>query len=207
MRLIYKLFLAALVFSAYAGYNQARADEPAPSSVVVVRIEEVFRNSDYAKEMETQIRASFRQEEKEIEDLQKVIRTQQEKLQSDAFLAPDTYQYRKKVLELQILQLQLQDKGERFQKLTRTKMANFWRGVYADFKKAIKHLVKIRNYDIVITAPDIDLSDKLEKSNSPEAIISEIIRRNVQYVAPENDMTDEVIKIMNAMHAKRGGSK
>ena len=98
MKLIYKLFLAALVISAYAGYNQAKAEEPAPSSVVVVRIEEVFRNSDYAKQMETQIRASFRQEEKEIEDLQKVIRTQQEKLQNDAFLAPDTYQYKRKFL-------------------------------------------------------------------------------------------------------------
>ncbi len=203
MKLIFKLFLAALVISTYAGYNQAKAEEPAPSSVVIVRIEEVFRNSDYAKQMETQIRASFRQEEKEIEDLQKLIRTQQEKLQSDAFLAPDTYQYKKKVLELQILQLQLQDKAERFQKLTRTKMANFWRGVYADFQKAVKHLVKIRNYDIVITAPDIELSDRLEKSNSPEAVISEILRRQVQYVSPENDMTDEIIKIMNALNAKR----
>ena len=203
MKLIFKLFLAALVISTYAGYSQAKAEEPAPSSVVIVRIEEVFRNSDYAKQMETQIRASFRQEEKEIEDLQKLIRTQQEKLQSDAFLAPDTYQYKKKVLELQILQLQLQDKAERFQKLTRTKMANFWRGVYADFQKAVKHLVKIRNYDIVITAPDIELSDRLEKSNSPEAVISEILRRQVQYVSPENDMTDEIIKIMNALNAKR----
>ena len=83
-------------------------------------------------------------------------------------------------------------------------MANYWRGVYADFQKAIKHLVKIRNYDIVITAPDVELSDKLEKSNSPEAIISEILRRQVQYIAPENDMTDEVIKIMNAINSKRG---
>ena len=203
MKLIYKLFLAALVLSVYAGFNDAKAEEPAASSVVVVRIEEVFRNSDYAKQMETQIRASFRQEEKEIEDLQKVIRTQQEKLQNDAFLAPDTYQYKKKVLELQILQLQLQDKAERFEKLSRTKMANYWRGVYADFQKAIKHLVKIRNYDIVITAPDVALSEKLEKSNAPEAIISEILRRQVQYVSPENDMTDEVIKIMNAINAKR----
>lgn len=203
MKHIFKLFIIALAISFYAEYNEAVAADPTPTSVAVIRIEEVFRRSDYAKQMETQIRASFRQEEKEIEDLQKVIRTQQEKLQSDAFLAPDTYQYKKKVLELQILSLQLQDKMERFQKLTRTKMANFWRGVYSDFQKAVKHLVTVIKYDIVITTPDMALSDRLEKSNSPEAVIAEISRRQIQYIAPQNDVTEQIIKIMNAINSKR----
>ena len=205
MKHIFKLFFFALAVSFYAGYSEVKAADPAPSSIAVIRIEEVFRRSDYAKQMETQIRASFRQEEKEIEDLQKVIRTQQEKLQDDAFLVPDTYQYKKKVLELQILRLQLQDKMERFQKLTRTKMANFWRGVYSDFQKAVKLLVTKIKFDVVITAPDITLSDRLEKTNSPEAVIAEISRRQVQYIAPQNDMTEQIIKIMNAINAKRAG--
>jgi Skp family chaperone for outer membrane proteins len=187
--------LAAVLLSATLG---ASAGE-----IAVVRIQEVLKNSDYAKQMETKIRSDFKTDEQEIEDLQKVIRNNTEKMQSDPMLSPDSYTYKDTVLQIERVRLKLNDKMQNFNKNTRLQMATFWRNVYADFRAAVDRVAASGKYDLIITAPDIELSPETANSESPEAMMMEILRRNVQYINPRVDVTQQVIDTMNAINRAR----
>ncbi len=197
--------LSALLFTVVALTAFPANISAAEGKVVVVRIQEVFRRSEYAKTMETQIKASFLQEERAIEDLQKLYRTERESLESNALLDRNSYQFQEKAMRLQLLELKLKDKVQRYQKLSRTRMADYWRSIYTDFQAAIKRLSSTGQYSIVITAPDVALSAHSEKSNAPESVMGEILQRRVQYVNPANDITEQVIQVMNDINSKRAG--
>lgn len=190
------LLLAAVFFcgSLLAGEGTA---------VAIVKIQDVLKNSEYAKVMETQIRAGFKAEEQEIADLQKLLRNEQEKLASDALTSPESYTYKDKVLQIERLKLKLRDRVENFTKQTRSKMSNFWRSVYADFQAAIKNIAQSGKYDLILTAPDVDLSNDASQQDIPEAVMSEIIQRRVQFVSPRIDITQQVIDTMNAIYRGR----
>ncbi|MBP5233341.1 MAG: OmpH family outer membrane protein [Planctomycetes bacterium] len=172
-------------------------------SIAVVRIQDVLQKSEYAKTMETQIRASFKAEEQEIEDLQKLIRTEQEKLASDTLMSPESYTYKDKVLQIERLKLKLRDRVDNFSKQTRSKMSTFWRSVYAAFRAAIVKVAESGRYDLIITAPDVNLSNEANQQDIPEAVMSEILQRRVQYLSPRIDITQQVIDTMNAMNRGR----
>lgn len=200
MKVALKALLFMIIFSA-CGLTANAAE--AGTRVAVVRIQAVFEKSEYAKQMETKIRARFRQDEKDIQDLERSIRTQKEQLSSEAFVAPDSLVYKEKVLRIQIQELQYQDKVKRFSMLNRTKMAEFWRSVYADFQKAIAHMSSTGKYDLILTASDINLPDQVMQTNSPEAVLNAISQRRIQYIRSQIDITDQIIKLMNAINAKR----
>lgn len=193
--------LAALVCLVSAPCAQAAEG----TRVGVVRIQEVFRKSEYAKQMEDKIRANFRQEEKEIDDLQKVLSDGQAKLQSNQLLDRDSFAYKEQVLNLQILELKLRDRMEKYAKNSRIQMAEFWRSVYADFQKAVGSIASTNQFDLIITAPDTQLSESGGASNAPEAVMSEVLQRRVQFVAPRIDITNQVIQVMNDTYRKRSG--
>lgn len=203
MRMFGRLvLLAAVVAGGFVGVQAVAAD--AQVSVAVVRIQEVFRRSEYAKQMEKQIKDSLVQEEKELEDLQKMLKTEQERLSSNALLDPSSLQYKEMVMKFQLLELKFQDKRQSYQKTSRTSMANFWRGVYAEFQTAIKQVASTGKYMIIETTPDIALSDDSARSNAPELVMTEILQRRVQYMDPSVDITELVIQVMNQNNARRG---
>ena len=191
----------AMVMAGILGAGMVSAAEG--KQVAIVRIQEVFRRSEYAKQMETQIRASFQQEERAIEDMQKLLQTQQEKLQPSNLLDPDSYQYKEQVLKLQLMELKLRDMMQNYATMSRTRMATFWRSVYADFQNAIKSLASTGKYSLILSAPDVNLSEQSEKSNAPEAVMTEILQRWAQYVSPEADLTEQVIAVMNEFNKNR----
>ncbi|MDR0868281.1 MAG: OmpH family outer membrane protein [Planctomycetota bacterium] len=196
-------WLAALATMATAAFSDAGAAGE-PTSVAIVQIQEVLNRSEYAKQMETSIRAGFKSEEQEIEDLQKLIRTESEKLQTDTMMSPDSYTYKDKVLQIERLKLKLADKAQNFSRQTRSKMAEFWRSVYKDFRAAIEQIAKSGQYDLILTAPGTELSNDAAQNDVPEAVMGEIIQRRVQYVAPKIDITQKVIDMMNAINRGRG---
>lgn len=203
MRLISRITLAMLavvvalpMVAAFAGEGQ----------VAVVRLQEVFRQSTYAKQMEAQIKASFAQEERAIEDQQKLLKSEQEKLASNALLDPNSYQYKEKVMKIQLMELKYRDMVQRFTSLSRSKMATYWKAVYADFQTAINRVASTGQFSVIMTTPDIDLPEQVEKTNSPEMMMTEILQRRVMYINPQVDVTDQVIKVMNEINQKRGNA-
>lgn len=201
MRNLSRLVLAAVVvLSGLSGLRAADAVSP----VAVVRIQEVFRKSEYAKQMEAQLKAGFATEEKQLEDLQKLLKSEQDKLQSNALLDPNSYQYKEMVMRYQLLELKFQDKRQNYQKMSRAKMANFWRSVYADFRQAIERIGSTGRYLVIETAPDMELSEDSVRSNAPEMVMTEILQRRIQYVAPSVDITEQVIQVMNEINQRRG---
>lgn len=174
------------------------------SRVGIVKIQDVLNKSEYAKQMETQIRASFRADESEIEQLQKLIVGEREKLTTDTLMSPESYAYKDRVLQIERLNLKLRDKVETFTKQTRAQMATFWRGVYADFRAAIIKIAAGGQYDLILTAPDVELSNDANNQDVPEAVMNEIIQRRVQHVSPKIDITQQVIDTMNAINRGRG---
>ncbi len=203
MRIFGRLVLAAAVLlGSFAGIQAMAAD--AQIAVAVVRIQEVFRRSDYAKQMEKQIKDGLVQEEKELDDLQKMLKSEQEKLQSNALLDPNTLSYKEMVMKFQLLNLKFEDKRQNYQKTSRQKMATFWRSVYAEFQIAIKQVGSTGKYLVIETTPDIELSEDSARSTAPELVMTEILQRRVQYTDPTVDITELVIQVMNQNNQRRG---
>ncbi len=181
----------------------ARAEEARALRIGVVKIQDVFKEYKFAKVQEEKIKASFKGEEDSIDQLEKEIRAAQDKLSRDTLIERNSAAWKLQALEIQKKQITLDEKKQRFAKMTRQAMAEFYRSIYKDFRKVVELYSKEYKFDLVITAPETELSDDSEKSDSPLAIQNEILMRRVQYISPSVDITKQIIASMNNMYAAK----
>lgn len=199
--MIRRMLLVAALVAAGMAFGAPRATAGEGAKVGVIRIQQVFKDYVYAREMEKKIKESFAHDEKQIQDLQRQIQQLKEELQANP--EPSGALARERILQIQIFEVRLEEKVRRYRKFSRARMAEFWRTVYKDFQQAVNILASQQRYDIIITAPDIDLSEEVGRSDAPEAIQNEILLRYMQYISPRVDLTDQVIQMMNQLAARK----
>lgn len=191
----------ALLFAA-TPCRDAFAGEQAPR-IGVVRIQEVFKRYQYAVDMEKKIKEAFQTDEDEISALKKKIDEAKDRVRHDPLLEPNSLKARLLMLEIQKDQIVLEDKLNRFKQNTRKHMAEFYRNIYTDFRRNVDAFAKQYAYDLIITAPDRELSEESKDSDSPMALQNEILLRSVQYISPRADITEALLKTMNNEYARR----
>ncbi len=172
--------------------------------VGVVRIQQVFKRYEYAIKQEKAITESFKPEREQIKRMEADIRERVNKIRGSdmQMLPPDSPILQEKQLEIRILEVRLNNKLKQLQKLQRHRMAEFWRSVYTEFRKAVDAIATRHGYDLIITAPDADLSAESRDSSAPESIQNEILLRNIQYIGKRIDLTDAIVEYMNANQPK-----
>ncbi|MCX7935969.1 MAG: OmpH family outer membrane protein [Planctomycetota bacterium] len=148
------------------------------------------------------MKEEFKKSEAEIENLKKQIKEKTDALRTDPLTGPGSKRFKLGMLKIKELEVELEDKTEEFAKMRRRRMAEFYRSVYEKFQKAVQEYAAKRGLDIVITAPDTELSEESSEADSPIAIQNEILLRHIQYIAPTCDITKDVINLMNANYAK-----
>jgi len=201
------LVAAAVVMMASVSIRAEEAAAPRALRIGVVKIQDVFKEYKFAKEQEEKIKASFKGEEDSIAQLEKEIVGAQDKLSRDTLIERNSAAWKLQALEIQKKQITLDEKKQRFAKMTRQAMAEFYRSIYKDFRKVVDLYAKEYNFDLVITAPETDLSDDSERSDSPLAIQNEILLRRVQYISPSVDITKQIVASMNNMYAAKGAGR
>jgi Skp family chaperone for outer membrane proteins len=194
--------LAVVAMAAQAGEPAAAPAAGGPTKVGVVRIQQIFKDFQYAKDQESLIKAEFKKSEDAITALKDQIDEKRKHVQNDPLIGPGTKKYKLEVLKIEEMKVELEDKLEEFRKERFKRMAEFYRSIYERFQKAIADYATRRGFDLVVTAPDTDLSKEAEESDSPVAIQNEILLRHVQFIGPACDITRDIVDLMNAMYQR-----
>lgn len=180
--------------------GEATATSKHVPKIGVVRIQALFKGYKYAKDQQESIKNEFQKVEKELNALKKQMDDKMKALRDDALIRPRSTRWQLEMLEIQRLKIEYEDKVEKFKKSARKREAEFWRGVYMYFRRAVKEYGDHYGYDLIITAPDTELSP--ETTDSPVAIQNEILLRRVQYIGKTVDLTDPILTHMNNKYDK-----
>jgi Skp family chaperone for outer membrane proteins len=192
------LALAALLLAPAASAGEG-------ARIGVVRIQEVFTNYKYATDMEGKIKDAFKSDEEEIKELRAKIQMSQEEIVNDPLVERGSLKWKLAMIEIERNKAILEDKLEQFKKSTRRAMANFYRTIYHDFRQAVQRYGDQYKFDLIVTAPDKELSSESEGGDSPMAIQNEILLRSVQYISKRSDITPQIVQYMNALYEQRSG--
>lgn len=172
------------------------AEKPNPL-IGVVRIQEVFDEYKYAAEMENSIKDDAAQAQQEIKALKEQMKEKMEELRSNPMIKPGGTQFKLGMLEIERMKVVLDDKQAKYRKDFAARRAEFFRTIYAHFRKAVTEYAKYHKYDLIITAPNPDLSPESEDADSPAAIQNEILLRRVQFIGATTDVTAPILQFMN----------
>lgn len=166
----------------------------------VVRIQTLFKGYKYALEQQELIKTEFQAIQKELEGLRKQMEEKDKALQGNPLIRRKSTKWYLEMLEIQRLKIKYDDKVAKSKKAARKREAEFWRGVYMYFRRAVKEYGDHYGYDLIVTSPDPELSD--DTADSPVAVQNEILLRRVQYIGKTVDLTDSILKHMNNKYEK-----
>ncbi len=202
------LFSAAVLCLGWqAAARAAEGQDQAPAyplpRVGVVRIEEVFRQIDYIKEQEQVLRQEYEQDRARINSLQQQITEKQTELRQNPLITPQSPRFRKGMLEIQLMQVDLEEQYQQLRESLSKDTAEFWKSVYLQFQLAVKGYAEHYQLDLVITAPDAELAELEEREETPDRIQQQILMRRVQYLSPRIDITPQIIEMMNKEYQQR----
>ncbi|MBN2711223.1 MAG: OmpH family outer membrane protein [Planctomycetes bacterium] len=193
--------VAAFAFLSQVSFA-AEGQAPVAQKIGVIKIEQVFKEYKFAKEMETSIKKEFENDEKEMKDLDAQIRDKMDKLRNNPLIRPGGKSFKLGMLEIERLKIELDDKRATFKKESGKRMAESYKAIYEDFRLAVTNFAKHNKFDLVITAPDPELGTEDDSAN-PQAIINEIVLRRVQFVSENVDITKYIVDYMNQIYASK----
>ena len=194
------LALAALsVGSVFAG---EAPQAPETRRIGIVFIQQVFKNYQYAKDTEDRIKAAFQPEQQRIEDEIKRIQDMERALQNDPLKPAGSQQWRKRMMEIENLKVDVQAMQEDFGKRVRNEEAAFWMHMYNAFQRSCLIIADYYKYDVIVAAPDPTLSEEAVKAMDPMAIQQEILMRRIQYVNDRANLTKAITDLLNQRYQK-----
>jgi Skp family chaperone for outer membrane proteins len=202
MRKSVVLAIALLVASLSVNAGEAPRAKYIPT-LGVVKIQEVFKDYQYAKDQEAKIKASLKPQEDELVALQGKMKTRIEALKNNPMMRPNSKPWEIEMLEIKKMEVEFKDMQQTFNRMRRKHMAEYYRTVYAHFQAAIKKYAEYYKYDLIITAPDTELTPETDNDeDSPVALQNEILMRRVQYISKYVDITGPIIELMNTEYQK-----
>ena len=143
--------------------------------VGIVNLDRIFREASTAKAAQVKLEQEFSKREKEITELGNQIKTQSEKLERDA---PTLSESQRNTRQRQLVEQdrEFQRKRREFQEDLNSRKNEELQSVIERANRVVKALAEAEKYDLIIQ----------------EAV----------YVNPKHDITDKVIKSLNAGNAR-----
>lgn len=198
-----RITLAACALALVAPVVGAGEKKDRPNPLIgVVQIQKIFDEYAYAEDMEDTIKGEAEQAQKEINDIKNQMKEKMDSLKHDPMIKPGGTQWKLGMLEIERMKVMLDDKQAKFRKDFDKRRAEFYRTIYGHFRKAVDIYAKYHKYDLIITAPNPELSPESEKADSPSAIQNEILLRRVQYIGATTDVSGPILQLMNDRYEK-----
>ena len=191
---------AALAAALLAPAAAAQGTKAAPSRVAVIDMAEVFANydkfEDVRKQLETEIEASSGRSKELIGQMQTIQKT----LQSGTY-KQDSPEYVQAAADLNKLQTDLKVEQTNVSRKFMKKEAENYKAIYGEVTEAVALFCKYRGYSMVIRSR----KDGVTGSENPGDILQNM-NRLVVYNAPEDDITDAIIKYLDGKYSKVSGN-
>ncbi|MCL2000531.1 MAG: OmpH family outer membrane protein, partial [Planctomycetes bacterium] len=165
-------------------------------------IQQVFKNYRYAIDTETRIKEAFQPEQNRIEDDIRRVQEMERALQNNPLMAQGSPAWRRRMMEIEALRVDIQSMQEDFGQRVRSEEAAFWMNMYNAFQRSCRILGEFYNYDMIIAAPDPALSEESVRAMDPMAIQQEILMRRVQYVNDRANLTNAITELLNQRYAR-----
>ena len=145
--------------------------------VGVVNLDRIFREANSAKTAQTKLEQEFSKREKELNDTATQLKTLSEKFEREAPTLPESQRNTR--------QKQLVDQDREFQR----KRREFQEDLSARRNEELQQVLE-RAKKVILQLAE---SEKLDLIMQPDQVV---------YVSPKHDITDKVIKALNAAGAK-----
>lgn len=190
---------AALTAACLLAPTAAAQGKAQPSRVAVIDMAEVFANydrfEDVRKQLEGEIEASSAKSKEIIARMQGL----QKELQSGTY-KQDSPEYLQKAADLNKLQTDLKVEQTTLSSKFMKKEAENYKAIYGEVTAAVKLFCEYRGYSMVIRYR----KDGDDASENPGEILQNM-NKLVVYNAPEDDITDAIIKYLDGQYAKSSG--
>ncbi|HRU06215.1 MAG TPA: OmpH family outer membrane protein [Candidatus Brocadiia bacterium] len=182
------------------------AEAARPAKVGVVDLTRVFESSDRAKELNREAAEMMRQYTARLNSAKERVRELSSSAAEFAMGTPQRQEQEKKLEEMVKTARLLQQ--EAYAKENSARVRNTL-AVYQDVNAAAEAVARRMGLDLIIRQRSLPQHTDEEMDNMPiNALILEISQRTALYQAPDLDVTDAVIKELNAAYAKtKAGAK
>lgn len=178
--------------------------QPRKILIGVVRLQQIFEEYEGAKDMEGKIKATFEGDVAEIKKQEEALEKKKEELRSKVLLDPQSAAYQLAQLEIRRMSIVLQEKIKSYVRERQKARAEYFRSVYKLFRAQVKRFGEYHDYDLIITAPDPELSEMAsDPKTPPEAVQNDILLRRVQFIGGKSiDITPVIVKMMNDAYGR-----
>ncbi|MCC8179546.1 MAG: OmpH family outer membrane protein [Planctomycetes bacterium] len=199
MRKFWLAGMAAALLVAACSVISAGETPQAPEArrIGVVFIQQVFKNYNYARDMEERMKATYLPEQQRIEQEMARITEMERALQNNPLKPPGGNPWRKSMMEIEAARVELQSMQEEFATRVSQEEAALWLNMYNALQRSIKTIGDAYSYDLIIASPDIAISEEAVRSQNPMAFQNEIMMRRIQYVKDSANLTRVVTDLLN----------
>ncbi len=136
LRSMCSMLVVAVVSSGWltAAAGEA-AQAPKTERIGIVYIQQVFKNYNFARDTEEQIKQKYQPDQTRIEG--EIVRVQEMEraLQNNPLKPPGTAAWRKSMMEIEAAKVEVQAMQEEFGKKVREEEAAFWLNMYNAFQR------------------------------------------------------------------------
>jgi Skp family chaperone for outer membrane proteins len=192
--------LVCLLFAVAAAAMPAAAQEQ-PTKVAVADPARIFTEMQETRDLKVRLDA----ERNDLGVEEKARRQKIEDLQATRnLLKPDSQQYAEANKQLNAAMIEFKVWAETMQQEIQRNQKQQMRQLFDKITIAAGEVAKQRGFDIVIAdqRPEVNNLDQLNVNQLRDLIN----QRNVLYADPKTDITDDVIKALDAKHKAGGGS-
>lgn len=183
------------------GLGAAAAGEaqqwPETKRIGVVYFENVFTNYNYAKDTDERLNQTYQPERQKIQDEIQRIQEQERSLQNNPLKPQGSPAWRKSMMEIETAKVELQANSEEFVRRFSEENSALVNTMFGAMQRACRVVAEYYKFDIIIIAPDPNLSENSVKALDPMAIQQEILVRSIQYVSERANLTKQVTDVMN----------
>ncbi|MCK6455970.1 MAG: OmpH family outer membrane protein [Phycisphaerae bacterium] len=194
-------------FLAARGYAQptttAPAAVPPPGSlgtVAVLDVVRIFEECDQIKDLNALLKEAQESYAKEAENRKKVLAQKEVEL---AAFSPDSPDYLPRRREFTRLNIEANVWAQTTTQELRREHFNWTRIVYEECLRAVEEVAKERGYSLVLQKKEF--APEASPDSNVDNLRQMIHDRGVVYADPALDITDAVIRKMNARYRERGG--
>jgi Skp family chaperone for outer membrane proteins len=203
------LAIVAMGVIAWTTSRSFIADRPAgavaaSNKIAVVDLVRVFNEFKQTKALNAKMMEYRKALTDEKDQKQQKVNALREQLES---FAPDSADYYKRREELTRLRIDLEVwQGVKLDELGEHHL-RWIKRTYQMVTDEVAALAKLKGVDLVVTREEMDTPNTSDTSKLMQATLQQILNRKVVYSDPMLDITEEVLKRLDAGFEKRGGEK
>ena len=177
------------------------ADTAAATKVAVVNLGKVFTSLQQTKDVKAKVEADQRNLKGMVDQHQQDLLTMRQ--QRDSTLKPDSPQYDDMTQQLEQKTIQYETELKIKQVDLQRGQARQLKGIYDLIQSTVSDVAKQRGYELVITESNPDFPPNAGDL-TPDQMSQLINQRNMLYVSPSVDLSNEVVTALDAKYRASG---